>query len=323
MRKDTDFKISSPALVSVIVPIFNAEKYIQRCINSILNQTYQSIEVILIDDGSSDSSKKLCDYFRADRRINVYSQLNRGPLATRVAGVELCHGEWIFFVDADDYLHTNELESLISMTDDSVDIVIAGGKRDRIFDAESFAISLLSFHFWPLWGKLYRKTLFKKGISVFPLNVTMAEDFLANLALLNYIEGNIIVTQTNGYVHNNRNNKSISNLFRSSFEYERLIIEQVETIIRKYLVKHDLNYCLCYQYFHWRMEYLSGFIGLGYKVQLQDPWLQTLIEESSLYHISLKHKIALKAIKYPQFRFPFLLEKKLKLFFRSVKNYFS
>lgn len=95
----------SKPLISVIVPVYNAEKYLQKCIYSILNQTYQNLEVILIDDGSTDGSGQLCDELsKKDRRIRVIHQQNQGQSAARNTGLDLISGQYVGFVDSDDWI---------------------------------------------------------------------------------------------------------------------------------------------------------------------------------------------------------------------------
>lgn len=90
-------------LVSVIIPIYNVEKYISECLDSIINQTYKNLEIILVDDGSPDSSGKMCDkYASSDLRIKVIHKENGGVSTARNAGIEISTGEWIYFIDPDD-----------------------------------------------------------------------------------------------------------------------------------------------------------------------------------------------------------------------------
>jgi glycosyltransferase involved in cell wall biosynthesis len=101
-------------LISVIVPVYNVEKYLKRCIDSIINQTYKNLEIILIDDGSSDSSGEICDeYAILDLRIHVIHQKNKGLSAARNAGIELATGEWIAFLDSDDWIDSEMYEILL------------------------------------------------------------------------------------------------------------------------------------------------------------------------------------------------------------------
>lgn len=101
------------SLVSIIVPVYNAEKFLSECIESIINQTYKEIEIILVDDGSTDSSGKICDsYARLDKRINVFHQKNRGVSTTRNVGLDKASGECVTFVDADDTIHRDYVKNL-------------------------------------------------------------------------------------------------------------------------------------------------------------------------------------------------------------------
>ena len=100
--------------VSVIVPVYNTEKYLEQCISSILNQTYGDIEIILVDDGSTDNSGNICECFRnMDAKVLCIHTQNNGLVSARKAGIELSSGEYIIFVDADDYIERNFVEELV------------------------------------------------------------------------------------------------------------------------------------------------------------------------------------------------------------------
>ena len=102
-------------LVSVIVPVYKTEKFIHRCIDSVLNQTYSNWEMILVDDGSPDACGQICDsYAEKDGRIHVIHQENQGLSAARNAGIKICKGEWIYFLDSDDFIVEDALEKMIS-----------------------------------------------------------------------------------------------------------------------------------------------------------------------------------------------------------------
>ena len=101
-------------LVSVIIPVYNVEPYLRKCLDSILNQTYKNLEIILVDDGSTDKSGIICDeYADRDKRIKVVHQINQGLSAARNAGLDLCSGDYITFVDSDDYIEYDEIEVLV------------------------------------------------------------------------------------------------------------------------------------------------------------------------------------------------------------------
>lgn len=93
-------------LVSVVVPIYKVEQYLDRCVNSILNQTYKNIEIILVDDGSPDLCGRMCDEFKErDSRIKVIHQSNQGLSAARNSGLSIAGGKYILFIDSDDYIN--------------------------------------------------------------------------------------------------------------------------------------------------------------------------------------------------------------------------
>lgn len=115
------------ALISVIVPVYNVKQYLEKCINSILNQTYENFEMILVDDGSTDGSGELCDELgQLDERIKVLHKKNGGLTSARIAGKEVSSGKYILFIDSDDYIEHNMLEKMAYQAETkAADIVIS------------------------------------------------------------------------------------------------------------------------------------------------------------------------------------------------------
>lgn len=113
-------------LISIIVAVYNTDKYLRKCLESIVNQTYQNIEILLIDDGSADTSGKICDeYAKKDSRIRVYHQNNKGVGAARQLGIEQAIGEYSIHVDSDDWIEKNMLEEMCTVVEkDNCDILI-------------------------------------------------------------------------------------------------------------------------------------------------------------------------------------------------------
>ena len=113
-------------LVSIIVPVYNVEDYLEQCISSILEQTYKNIEVILIDDGSGDRCPDICDEFaQEDCRIHVVHKKNAGVVSARCTGLRIAKGEYIQFVDGDDWIAKDMVHSLLfCMLEENVDLVI-------------------------------------------------------------------------------------------------------------------------------------------------------------------------------------------------------
>ena len=111
-------------IISIIVPVYNVEEYLNECLDSIKRQTYKNIEVILVNDGSTDGSKEICErYCKNDSRFKLINQENQGLSETRNVGVRASIGEYIFFVDSDDVVKVDILEILLSFMAEDVDIV--------------------------------------------------------------------------------------------------------------------------------------------------------------------------------------------------------
>lgn len=168
-------------LLSVIIPVYNIEPYLRKCIESVLNQTYTNMEVILIDDGSTDGSGAICDEYQSkDRRVKVFHKENGGQSTARNWGLRIATGEFLGFVDADDYIETDMYESLLREMDEDVDIVTCGtfidfpenqhsqnklayyiSKRQK-FDNISAIEELLRYNIfcYSVCDKIFRKKLF-------------------------------------------------------------------------------------------------------------------------------------------------------------------
>lgn len=128
-------------MLSIIVPVYNAEKFLYRCIESILAQTYTDFELLLVNDGSSDCSLEICEqYIKQDKRVKIFTQENCGVSAARNTGIERATGEFVTFVDADDWIEPQMYEKMMKRFSEEmpIDIVIGGfvrQKRDRIIPA--------------------------------------------------------------------------------------------------------------------------------------------------------------------------------------------
>ncbi len=201
-------------LVSIIVPVYNAERYLSKCIQSIACQTLRDFEVIMVNDGSTDNSLEICKkYARIDKRIIIINKRNEGAAFARRDGVQNAKGNYAFFIDADDYLESSALEKLLSVAlKYQIDMVV--GNYDRVLDnkgllrhkVKNYTISdrlvgqeelrqiliansgtLETF----IWGRLYRLDCLKKAMVaheefLFPDKVR-CEDRYMNLALVPFL----------------------------------------------------------------------------------------------------------------------------------------
>ncbi len=172
--------------VSIIVPVYNAERYLQPCIESILSQTYESFELILIDDGSVDSSFAICErYAEKDPRIKAVHKINEGVSIARNIGLDKARGEWVVFVDADDLLEKNALESLIACVERSqseialasTDVLTFEGCRKKYKSFEDCdKIDFLPIKHYALWGYIFKRSLIEEKNIRFVPGLAYSED---------------------------------------------------------------------------------------------------------------------------------------------------
>lgn len=186
--------------ISVIVPIYNAEKYIENCIESILDQDFKNIELILVNDGSTDNSKQICDEFaRKDSRVKVLDKINAGAAAARKYGVQNASGEWIFFSDSDDTLPPKALSNLIEFADknDNCVDIISGtfANKQYIYKHDVFGILSPTEYICSIlkgetnsgpWAKLIRRSLFSKFKWETSHEIFINEDMLMLVGLSHY-----------------------------------------------------------------------------------------------------------------------------------------
>lgn len=185
------------SLISVIIPVYNAEKYLEDCICSVLEQSYKEFEVILIEDGSTDCSLEICERLaKKDDRIHVFSQKNSGASAARNRGLDEAIGEWIVFVDSDDKVLSEYLACLYSSTrrDANIDLCIDGVAVYRngywtenknfpniicdISDVNTIFSEIQLHKYGFSVGKLYRRSIIEKNCLRFDEKVCIAEDLM-------------------------------------------------------------------------------------------------------------------------------------------------
>ncbi len=234
-------------LVSIIVPIFNAEKNLRRCIDSILNQTYKDIEVILLNDGSSDNSGQICDeYALSDNRVRVIHKENTGVSDTRNQGISMAEGDYIQFLDSDDWITSDATSSLVrAAVKYQCDMVIADFYRvinERVsqkgaieeaglMDRHSFATNMMQdpadFYYGVLWNKLYKRSVIEEQLLRMDNNISWCEDFMFNLEYVRHIQSIYVLkipiyyyVKTKGsLVTQGMSMKNVINMKRTVFKY--------------------------------------------------------------------------------------------------------
>ena len=188
-------------LVSIIVPVYNAEKTIDRCVSSILNQSYKDFELLLMNDGSTDRSGSLCDaYEERDSRVHVLHKENTGVSDTRNQGIAMARGEYLQFADSDDWLAPDAVAGFVrAATEHQCDMVIADfyrviGERvaqkgdiekDGVMDRTEYAVNMMQrpadFYYGVLWNKFYKRSIIEKHQIRMDSSVSWCEDFMFNM----------------------------------------------------------------------------------------------------------------------------------------------
>lgn len=199
------------SMVSIIVPVYNVEKSLALCVDSICKQTYSDIEILLIDDGSTDNSGRICEEYKdKDIRLRVIHKSNGGLSDARNAGIDVAIGDWLLFVDSDDWLEDKHVESLVKSIEDNqcdisvcgycIDYIIDGFCIDRRLDEAVFykegkmdigsAISILDSKgmFNSACNKMYKSEIIKTNDLYFVLNGQPGEDLLFNCSYWKYVE---------------------------------------------------------------------------------------------------------------------------------------
>lgn len=218
-----------PDLVSIVVPIYNAETYLVECLQSILSQTYSNYEVILVDDGSSDGSAKICDIFaEKTTRVKVIHQINKGVTCARKKGLEISRGEWITFIDADDTIPEYALSRFADFFSDETDIIL-GSFVNRTTDCSHYNIE--EYRYMSIsgatrvgaCGKMIRRSLFNDHVFDIPSEIRLGEDMLMHIRLAFNSSKKVVVVPYPNHVYNYRSHLSqTTKAFCRSLDYEEM-----------------------------------------------------------------------------------------------------
>ncbi len=219
--------------ISIIIPIYNMQQFLGRCLDSVVSQTYASLEIILINDGSTDSSGDICDaYAQKDHRIKVIHKINGGVSSARNAGLDKATGDYISFVDPDDYIELNTYETLIPYLNNNVDILRFNASRKGEvlnwlpfkgeYSGERFEQEVVlpmigsekfggMFILGVLWIHLYKREIIKKNHIRFNEDLRRCEDRLFTITSM--LHANKMFFIDNVLYHYQVNDESLSNRY--------------------------------------------------------------------------------------------------------------
>lgn len=257
--------------ISIVIPVYNTEKLLRRCLQSVLTQSYSNVEIVLVDDGSKDKSSDLCDEIACvDSRVKVIHKKNGGASSARARGVAESSGDWICFVDSDDVIPQDSIEKLFSFSE-GVDIVVGQIDLDGPWEwpFKRFKGTLLKneylrmlirgkIHGGPV-AKLFKRNVVSSNSFDFPEYITNGEDFLMNLRIgINCSKIRVIDSIVYRYLY--REGSAIGNGKTSSFLYNLKFYCWVFSVMKSNDVKMIVDLL--------KMAYLSFFRCLKAKVKL-------------------------------------------------------
>lgn len=260
--------------LSLVIPVYNAEKYISNCLDSVINQSYQDIEIILINDGSKDQSLFICEKFAVkDIRIKIINQSNGGPAKARNEGIKIAEGEYIGFVDADDIIKPDFYETLMGLaastksdvimsdiirTDGtSKNIIKSAVPKDRVLEKDGIIEHVIRQFFDGdtsnipvLWNKIYKRTFLETHNVRMDETRVRAEDYWFNLNVL-YHANSFFATDYAGYVYNTAVIESIMKSFRDD-QYEGFLRS------RRELAEYNKKFNFVIDYRKWDNDFVNN-----------------------------------------------------------------
>lgn len=327
--------------VSVIVPVYNSELYLGRCLDSVIKQTYRDLQIILVDDGSKDKSSEICEqYALKDDRIEVYHLENRGVSNTRNYALTKVRGEYVQFVDSDDKIKLNMVETMVRAIEKSnADMAVCNYVKDfddihicnarlefpGIYTNKEYLLNTLrdpGHHYYGVvWNKLYRSSIIARNKIRFDESVDLGEDFIFNLSYLLNSEKVKVCIQSLYYYNKSRD------ITLSSKRYKMLEDCQKEFNNRKKIFdfyKETFKKSGMYEeykdriYFYWVIFFTRQWNSLKYEYKSwsesqKKNWQDILINDSNIqksFELIPKGRIVMYAKKN-------LIDYKIKNFIKN------
>lgn len=331
-------------MISIIIPVYKVEKYLEKCLNSVINQTYKNLEIICINDGSPDNSLKILEkYKKIDKRIKIINQENKGLAGARNTGINNANGELIFFLDSDDWLPLDAIEKLyFKKKETTADIVIGGRntvtlKKEYLFLPNSYK-NFLNFEeyimksfkdesFRPAaWGKLYETKIIKKYNIYFPEGL-LYEDLLFLMKYL-YYSDRIVILRENVYNYRYDRKDSIVN----TVSFKDMDCLETAKRLEKFFIEKKENQLLNEKYYKFYILNWIIYATIGkfdkYKIEYKvyEEYIKKILENNIfkkylLNYLVLNYKFGimknLKLLKNKIFLI-LILKKKYKLSYLYV-----
>ena len=315
--------------ISIIIPAYNAAKFIRETVDSVLCQTYRNWELILVNDGSKDDTGAEIDTIAStDERIMAVHQENGGEVAARRKGVLHASGQWVMFLDADDYLPSDSIYSLYKYVSADIDIVCGtmhvqniaddgAVKEDYIWQnvrigelsETEFARGIFEMKVqMAAWGKLYRRSVFDKFEWCFDRKIRQNPDLLMNIGLGSCIRKAFVTNEAICYNYIIRSGSASTSGIMPYDSWKRLFVQA-----SVYLSSYPAPNLLTGSFTHYRLGCFDAMMRHKItKFPKNDDQIEEVIENSKTLDLSLDEKKVIKLLKYPFLRKVFAFWQNLK-----------
>ena len=243
-------------MISIIIPVYNTKRLLDRCIESVQKQSFADFELLLIDDGSTDGSGEICEtYANQDSRIRVFHKKNGGVSSARNLGIENASGEWVYFVDSDDELMPDGLRTLVDLVSDGADIVMGGFVEEdefgNVLSVEKREILTLSkkqsiislygghgsvYHYCGyLWMRLLRRSVIQRNNLRFDPTIAIKEDTLFLMQYICKSNGITLQTTTPVYKYHRRSDSAMG---RAESGFDSKYVDSFHALVN---MKHEVE----------------------------------------------------------------------------------
>lgn len=304
-------------MISIIVPVYNKEPFIKRCVDSILSQSYSDVEVILVDDGSTDSSGQLCDELATEHNnVMVIHQDNMGQLKAREKGFDFSKGKYVMFIDADDWIEENYISDLVLTCEAHPSDIITSairyeyGSNSRLskdalpegtYDREYILSEILPNYICSMGGKkdilLYSMSnklisceVMKKTIGVFKKRISIFEDGLFLFAMLTFSKS-ITVTHIDGYHYIQYTNSMIHAYKLSDYHMLNDFAEEYRRIAESYVDNNILNRQILILKGRYGIYALANELDANYESRFVKPISVIMNKRVVVYGYGIKGKL--------------------------------
>ena len=311
--------------ISVIIPVYNIQDYIKECVESVLHQTEDNIQIILVDDGSTDDSGKICDTFVHNENVSVIHKMNGGLSSARNVGLKVATGDYIFFLDGDDWIEADAIERLYDLAVQyDVDFVrfrlkdekgntVSLGKDDLLHEG-LYTNEVIVRELYPylictqdldlgvvigVWRSLYKRSFLLENNFWFEDKVKYSEDILFSPILMTKVN-RFYYTEEGIFYHYRVNQSSISKSFRKDrWKSYKVLYEQMECYFQGFgeMFTNQLKYLSAYLVLRLFREYHKND-RLYLKKLMADPVFKEMVRKIDVpLNVSMKNKMCLSVLK--------------------------